>query len=358
MKTFPKILICTVLCAVSAACSKDVGAGAGDTIRLWSGVADHTAAQTKSGTTRELKPLLVFWTDGHFDDSAVGEPHFFTRIPELPIDRYEQTPYNTRVYYPNNQTDVHVAGLIPAPAAGVLTPTVAGSYASFDIVPGDGVTDDEYGVLDVLAAGTQTANSAAPFSAAQKLTFRHALTKLIFSARLSKSMSKYVKYVTVKFLAELTPSRVVWDAAAGAYVPAAGGAESFVFGNYWSDDGVHLADNDRANGSFFYQVSKDYYLDLGYTLILPPGDHLDFIVQYRVADNMSDFDTHPVEELRLVEVPVRIQFPDGNNGFPTLGANESYHIHLILDLYDIHLTGKLLPWEDGGFVSVPVHPTL
>ena len=73
---------------------------------------------------------------------------------------------------------------------------------------------------------------------------------------------------------------------------------------------------------------------------------------------MSDFDTHPVEELRLVEVPVRIQFPDGNNGFPTLGANESYHIHLILDLYDIHLTGKLLPWEDGGFVSVPVHPTL
>ena len=162
MKTFPKILICTVLCAVSAACSKDAGAGAGagDTIRLWSGVADHTAAQTKSGTTRELKPLLVFWTDGHFDDSTVGEPHFFTRIPELPIDQYEQTPYNTRVYYPNNQTDVHVAGLIPAPAAGVLTPTVAGSYASFDSGMGKDFEDGKLTLEQVYAHGKRVGEPA------------------------------------------------------------------------------------------------------------------------------------------------------------------------------------------------------
>ena len=72
---------------------------------------------------------------------------------------------------------------------------------------------------------------------------------------------------------------------------------------------------------------------------------------------MDDFDTRPLEEIRLVELPVRINFTDDSDNRITLGAGDAYEITMRLDLHDIELIGQLRPWEDGGFVPVPIHPT-
>lgn len=358
MKTSIKLLSLFFCCAFSA-CNKGAfpGGDSGRIIRLW---ADEDSPRTRAEPAfdRSLQPLFVFWTTGNFDNPSVEAPHFFTRIPEGVINDYQSTPYNTQVYYPNNDALVSVVGLAPAPGEGHLTPASAGSFAAFDVVPGDGVSDDTFGVTDILVAGKQVGSSSAPLAGSfdNRLVFRHALTKLSFRATLSETMSKYVKFVNVQFPAGLTPARVAWDATNETYVPAAGDAP-FVFGHYWSDDGASLSPSDRRNETYFYQLSKTETESMGYTLILPPGDQMDVVVQYRVADNMDDFDTRPLEELRLVELPVRIYFKDNGNNNISLGAGDAYEITMRLDLHDIELIGKLRPWADGGFVPVAIQPT-
>lgn len=359
MKTLIKLLMLFFCCAFSAACNKGAfpGGDSGRTIRLWT---DEDSPKTRTETTsdRNLQPLFVFWTNGNFDNRTVEAPHFFTRIPEGVINDYQSTPYNTQVYYPNNDALVSVVGLAPAPGEGWLTPVTAGSYAAFNVVPGDGVTDDTYGVMDILTAGKQVGSSSAPLASRleNRLVFQHALTKISFKATLAETMAKYVKFVNVRFPAELTPAKVEWDDVQETYVPTAGD-EPFVFGHYWSDDGTTLSPSDRRNETYFYQLSKSETESMGYTLILPPGDQMDVIVQYRVADNMDDFDTRPLEEIRLVELPVRISFKDNGNNNISLGAGDAYEITMRLDLHDIELIGQLRPCEDGGFVPVPIHPT-
>lgn len=362
MKPIPKILTLFTLCAAFAACEKSsfVSGGSGRIIRLWTDEAEESTS-TRAGEPafdRNLQPLFVFWTYGNFDNGSVGAPHFFTRIPEGVINDYQSIPYNTQVYYPNNDALVSVVGLAPAPGEGWLTPVTEGSIAAFNVVPGDGTTDDTYGVKDILVAGKQVGSSSAPLASRleNRLVFRHALTKISFKATLAETMAKYVKFVNVRFPAELTPAKVEWDEAQETYVPTAGD-EPFVFGHYWTDDGTTLSPSDRRNETYFYQLSKSETESMGYTLILPPGDHMDVIVQYRVADNMDDFDTRPLEEIRLVELPVRIIFTDDSDNHITLGAGDAYEITMRLDLHDIELIGQLRPWEDGGFVPVPIHPT-
>ena len=362
MKAFIKIFTLFSLSAAFTACNKNAAESGepGRTIRLWAGEAQDSpkTRAEETGFDRSLQPLFVFWTSGNFDNGAAGAPHFFTRIPEGVINDYQATPYNTQVYYPNNDVLVSVIGLAPAPGEGWLIPATEGSLAAFNVVPGDGTTDDTYGVRDILVAGKQVGSSSAPLvsSFENRLVFQHALTKLSFKATLAETMTKYVKFVNIQFPSELTPAKVEWDAFRETYVPTAGD-EPFVFGHYWTDDGTTLSPSDRRNETFFYQLSKTETESLGYTLILPPGDHMDIIVQYRVADNMDDFDTRPLEEIRLVELPVRISFKDSWNNPLSLGAGDAYEITMRLDLHDIELIGQSRPWEDGGFVPVPIYPT-
>lgn len=367
MKTIYRILTITAAAVAFAACNKAVDNTRSHEIGLYAGVMDTRAANPADLVTgRDQTPLFLFWTAGNFDDATKSAPDFFVRTPSGVITDYESSKYNTGVYYPLYDQVVYSAGIAPAPGSGYVECATAGSYDEFVItapnVPivlnPDGVPygDDKLGVADVLVTNTISGKDSAPLG---MLTFTHALTKIGFRATLAPTMAKYVKYVTVKFPGSLAPVSATWNATAGTYVIGAGedGTDDYVFGNYWTDNGTSLAENRRANVTYFYQVSKDDDERMGYTHIVPPGSSMAVTVQFKVADRAGDFDTTDFEDLRTVEIPVTINFLDASNQALELKAGDFYDITLRLDLHDIEIIGRLRPWENGGYVSIPYQPT-
>ena len=51
---------------------------------------------------------------------------------------------------------------------------------------------------------------------------------------------------------------------------------------------------------------------------------------------------------------VVINFKDASNNAISLGAGDAYTVRFYFDNYDIELVGQKRPWEDGGFISVPI----
>ena len=325
-------------------------------------------SQASEGSTRSggdtdpaLQPVFVFWTDGAFDDPSRNAPDFFVRIPDGEIDDWESSVYNTGVFYPLHDRTVHAAGLAPAPGDDrMLVPRTEGRWSEFAILGGTCQHgDDEYGVVDVLIAGTVSGNNSSPIS--EPLLFGHALTRLSFKAVLAESMTKFVKYVTITFPGSLAPVGVEWDAVEGRYavVPGEDGDDDFTFGNYWTDDGVFLSTNQRANATQYYMPSKDKTTSMGYLYIVPPeDDEITVVVNYGMCGTVGGFDTpDPANPVREIHKEVTFRFLDGGENPLVLGAGQAYVMTLAFDAADIEIVGQLRDWGDGGHVSMSFQPT-
>ena len=293
MKLIIKILPLIALLGAFMACSKGEHPGSGNTIGLWSGESGSGVPATRADDDTvdpRLQPLFLFWTDGNFNDATAIAPDFFVRIPDGEINDFTVTKFNTNEYYPLNNRTVYATGIAPAPGAGYLEPATAGDYSKFDIlVPDTGVDDDAYGVTDVMASQTLSATDAAPFQQTAPLRFNHLLTKLTFRARLADDMTKFVKYVKVRFPGGLAPATLEWNATTQAYeVKGITGTDpGFLFGNYFTTDAAGMA---RNNNTLFYQLSSDRAQNMGFTHILPPGDAVTVHIEYKMGDYMDAFD--------------------------------------------------------------------
>ena len=55
-----------------------------------------------------------------------------------------------------------------------------------------------------------------------------------------------------------------------------------------------------------------------------------------------------------VELNVNGMMYAASNNAISLGAGDAYTVRFYFDNYDIELVGQKRPWEDGGFISVPI----
>lgn len=374
MKAIIRILPIIALLASFTACSKGEYPGTGEnTIGLWSGEDGTGVLRTRADATidRSLQPLFLFWTSGNFNNASAVAPNFFVKVPEGEINDFSVTQFNTQEYYPLNNKTVYACGLAPAPGDGYLEPVTTGSYAKFNIgVPDTGVDDDAYGVTDVMIADVLSATESVPFAQANPLKFKHAMTKLSFRARLADDMTKFVKYVKVRFPGSLAPVTVEWNATDQKY-EVKGGETAYLFGNYFTTESARLA---RSNNTLYYQLSADRNQQMGYTHIVPPGTSMTVHIVYKMADYIDSFDlkermdageTLTPEEIRkartVVDVDREITIPfyesDGTTALE-LKAGDAYTINLVFNVYTIEMVGQKRDWEDGGYFYIPIQPTL
>ena len=374
MKAIIRILPIIALLAAYTSCSKGEIPGTGEnTISLWSGEDGTGVLRTRADATpdRSLQPLFLFWTSGNFNNTSAVAPDFFVKVPDGEINDFSVTQFNTHEYYPLNNKTVYACGLAPAPGEGYLEPVTTGSYAKFNIgVPDIGVDDDAHGVTDVMIADALSATDASPFTQAHPLNFKHALTKLSFRARLADDMTKFVKYVKVRFPGSLTPLTVEWNTNNQKY-EVKGGETPYLFGNYFTTETAGLA---RSNNTLFYQLSADRTQQMGYTHIVPPGYSMTVHIVYKMADYIDSFDlkermdageTLTAEEIRkartVVDVDREITIPfyesDGTTALE-LKSGDAYTINLVFNVYTIEMVGQKRDWEDGGYYYIPIQPTL
>ena len=356
MKVLHKILLILAAASFAAACGKTVSPEEDSPlIRLRSFTG--TRADGETAVDRSQQPAFLFWTEGNFNNSAVEEPDFFVCLPENVIDAYAEKSYNTRIPYPTENRPVSATGFAPAPGDGYLQFVSDGDYAAFTIPENTSGTttcpDDKYGVMDVLAAKEVVSGSNSSHIA-DPLEFIHAQTKLIFRATAAPTMTKFVKFIQVQFPGSLTPVSLEWNDTDEVYeVKGQSGtdAEGFVFGNFWTTDGILPTSDSRANWTMATQISSDRNQNMGYTYIVPPcATSIDVHILYKMSECQDGFDTGRFREM---DVPVTIEFVDGNNDPVELKAGDAYLITLVFDTYNIEMTGQLRDWVDGGYISLP-----
>ena len=352
MKAIYKVAALVALLAAFSSCNKNEGPASGKSISLWSVEETPNAVTRANEVNRNLQPLFLFWTEGNFNDATKSAPDFFVRTPEGEISTYTTETYKTGVYYPLYNKEVYATGIAPAPGEGYLEFATANDYSKFNIArPASQYPDDDYGVTDVLGATKITGTDATPFVPSSPLIFKHLTTKISFRAKLDQTMTKFVKFVTVKFPGSLTPVTLEWNSTSEAYeVKSSSSVSGFVFGNFWTEDGQFVSRNPRANWTQFYQLTFDYQ-NMGYTHIMPPGSSMEVTVQFKMANHMSDFDTQT--GISNIEVPVTIDFVDGDTPVE-LKAGDAYLVSMIINVFDIELIGRKVAWEDGGYVSIPI----
>lgn len=327
------------------ACQKHVESES--TIGVLSGVVETRA---DGDVDVALQPMFLFWTEGNFNDATKTAPDFFVRTPDGMIDDYKTERYNTGVYYPLYDKLVYAAGIAPAPGTAGIDFATSGDYSSFTIsnTPDPSAYgDDVRGVVDPLAAATISGKDSDELG---RLLFKHATTKIAFEAMLTPTMTKAVTNVRVEIPGSLNATTLTWDATDGIYKVAGGtdDTDDYWMGNFWSTDGTYLADDRRANETRVRLVSPIARERVGYTLIAPPGNSMTVTVKYMQADNADAAFSE-----RVIEGVV-INFKDASNNAISLGAGDAYTVRFYFDNYDIELVGQKRPWEDGGFISVPI----
>ena len=347
-----------------AACERSGMEEARNLIRIASIDMSNTTddASTRAGEgNRALQPMYLFWTDGNFNTVTTQETvDFFVRTPEGDeIDTYKTNPFGTGYYYPFQNKPIYAAGFAPAPGDGYLSFVTTGDYSKFSIPENTAITarrpDDAYGVMDIYSAPMISATDASPFTVANPLQFYHAQTTIYFQAKLADSMTKYVKEVKVHIPGSLTPYTLEWDTSAERYVVKGDDeAAGFIFGNYWTEDGEWLVpkvsgQESRRNEPMFYQLTKETIMKMGYTYIVPPGNHMSFEVVFKMSDTGNDFNEEE-NGARTVTLPVDVTFDNSIS----LGPGDAYTLLLSIDAYDIELIGKKCNWDNGGSINVPI----
>lgn len=352
MKRVYMITALVAALAALTACNRSGMDEAKNLIRIGSMDMSDTDAPTRGAApNRALQPMFLFWTEGNFNSATASAPDFFVRTPEGEIDTYKTSAYGTQVYYPIQNKTIYATGFAPAPGDGYLSFATEGDYSKFIIPakPAGSQPDDAYGVMDILSAPRISATDSNPFTVANPLQFSHAQTKLFFQATLAPGMPKYVQKVKIKFPNSSVPRTLEWSEADKRYVVKGIENEGYeTLLNYWTTDGTNLVDDPRANQTLFYPMSSVKYEKMGYTYIVPPGSHLNFIVMFRLTDDPANFATG--EGVKDVEVNV------STNLDQTLEAGDAYLIKLIIDVRDIELSATKVDWVEGGYygINVPI----
>lgn len=330
-----------------AACSQDGVPGneisGSAEMRIYTDVARADGEKTDAGSTAN-DAVFLFWDFGNVLGNAKDPTPLYVERPEKHIDTYKRPnePYNTGELYPDGNRRVMATGYAPA----TLTPEKrTDNTVNYERLT---IPQDDLCKTDVLTSITPVVASAAlPFDRedGETLQFMHAQSRVYFYAKLAENAEEYLKNVRIKLSPTVVATHVEWDRKQSLYVPQADHGEE--------DSGYTLTQPSDL------MLAAENPLEVGWAYIVP--GQTDLTVEVTVARGESaeatewkDFTVEPTFEFKIVR-DAGDDWDKGKNE-NTLYANESYTFTLVFSEEGIELIGNECPWEEGGYLVIPIYP--
>lgn len=334
-----------------AACSQDGvpdnGASGSVEMRIYTDVARADGEETDAGSTAD-NPVFLFWDFGDVLGNAVDPTPLYVKRPEKHIDTYKRPnePYNTGELYPDGNRRVMATGYAPATLTPEKRTDNTDNYERLTI------PQDDLCKTDVLTSITPVVASAAlPFDRenGETLQFMHAQSRVYFYAKLAEGSKEFLKNVRIKLSPTVVATQVEWKRDKSLYVPIASGQESY-----------ELAQQPNDNNDY-YMLSPENPLEIGWAYIIPERTNL------RVSVTVARAETSDAsgDEWKDVTMEATLYFDIERDGQAeedqgkktnTLYANESYTFTLVFSEEGIELIGNKCPWEEGGYLVIPIYP--
>ena len=329
-----------------AACSQDGvpdnGTSGSAEMRIYTDVARADGEETDAGSTAN-DAVFLFWDFGDVLGNVANPNPLHVKYPQEHIDTYKRPnePYNTDELYPDGNRRVMATGYAPATLTPEKRTDNTDNYERLTI-PKDGLCK-----TDVLTSITPVVASAAlPFDreGGETLQFMHAQSRVYFYAKLAENADEYLKNVRITLPSTVVATQVVWDREKNLYVPEASGRE-----------GHELTQPDD------YMLSSENSLKIGWAYIVPEQTFLTVSVTVARAETAGASE----EEWKDVTMEATLHFDierdgqaeeDQGKNTNTLYANESYTFTLVFSEEGIELIGNKCPWEEGGYLVIPIYP--
>lgn len=334
-----------------AACSQDGvpdnGASGSAEMRIYTDVARADGEETDAGSTAN-DAVFLFWDFGNVLGNVANPNPLHVKYPQEHIDTYKRPnePYNTGELYPDGNRRVMATGYAPATLTPEKRTDNTDNYERLTI-PKDGLCK-----TDVLTSITPVVASAAlPFDRedGETLQFMHAQSRVYFSAKLAEGSKEFLKNVRIKLSPTVVATQVEWKRDKSLYVPIASGQESY-----------ELAQQPNDNNDY-YMLSPENPLEIGWAYIIPEQTNLPVSVTVARAETAGASE----EEWKDVTMEATLYFDierdgqaeeDQGKNTNTLYANESYTFTLVFSEEGIELIGNKCPWEEGGYLVIPIYP--
>ena len=334
-----------------AACSQDGvpdnGASGSAEMCIYTDVARADGEETYAGSTAN-DAVFLFWDFGDVLGNAEYPTPLYVKRPEKHIDTYKRPnePYNTGELYPDGNRRVMATGYAPATLEPEKRTDNTDNYEHLTI-PKDGLCK-----TDVLTSITPVVASAAlPFDRenGETLQFMHPQSRVYFYAKLAENAEEYLKNVRIKLSHTVVATHVEWNRDKSLYVPIASGQESY-----------ELAQQPNDNNDY-YMLTRENPLEIGWAYIVPEQTFLTVSVTVARAETAGASE----EEWKDVTMEATLHFDierdgqaeeDQGKNTNTLYANESYTFTLVFSEEGIELIGNKCPWEEGGYLVIPIYP--
>lgn len=326
---------------------------ADDTMRLYSGIYS-------TGAEDATDAVFLFWDFGDWLSQATDPVPLLVKYPDGDINDYSRpgSPYNTGELYPDGNLRVVATGY--APSSLLPLPQKREdetSTSNYEIlIPKDGGGLCETDILT--SVRPIVASASLPFDRAdgETLLFMHAQSQVIFKAKLAEDMGKFIQKVRIKLAQPIVGTRVIWSRDKSIY-----GIESITEDIATGADGTYTIEQQGDN-----LLSKESPVDIGSAYIVPGQTSLNVLITVERSDNVG-FTSY--EEVSFsAQLPFEISRDhadsedidvDGSMKTEnTLYANESYTFTLVFGEESIELTGNRCEWENGGYLIVPIYPTV
>ena len=307
-----------------AACSQDGvpdnGASGSAEMRIYTDVARADGEETDAGSTAN-DAVFLFWDFGDVLGNAVDPTPLYVKRPEKHIDTYKRPnePYNTGELYPDGNRRVMATGYAPAT---FLVPETDGGRTDYEKLGLPKKDEDQ---------------------------FMHAQSRVYFYAKLAEGSKEFLKNVRIKLSPTVVATQVEWKRDKSLYVPIASGQESYELAQQPNDD------ND------YYMLTPENPLKIGWAYIIPEQTNLPVSVTVARAETAGASE----EEWKDVTMEATLHFDierdrqaeeDQGKNTNTLYANESYTFTLVFSEEGIELIGNICPWEEGGYLIIPIYP--
>ena len=309
-------------------------------MRLYSSTNTQTEEDNDETTTTSNQPVFLFWDFGDWlgQTPAPVTPYHVSK-PDQSIDTYKRPnePYNTGKLYPDGNRRVVATGYAPSS----LTPDSNKGYELLSI-PTSGI-----GTTDILTSITPIVASATlPFDRAdgETLEFMHAQSKVTFYAKLAENMGKFIKDVRISLDPSLIATQVEWSREDFLYKPKSNNSHGYTV--------IQQGDGD-------YQITKENPLEIGWAYIVPEQTTLPVTIKVSRSEDVEF--TNPKEIKFSATLPFTIE-RDENDSWDKgkekniLYANEAYTFTIVFGEEGIELVGNKCPWENGGYIYVPIYP--
>ena len=327
-----------------AACSQDGvpdnGASGSAEMRIYTDVARADGEETDAGSTAD-NPVFLFWDFGDVLGNAVDPTPLYVKRPKKHIDTYKRPnePYNTGKLYPDGNRRVMATGYAPATLTPEKRTDNTYNYERLTI-PQDGLCK-----TDVLTSITPVVASAAlPFDreGGETLQFMHAQSKVIFKGKLAENMGKFIQNVNITLDNASIAERVEWDRKKNLYVPVAGENNSYTI---------------KQQGGF--QINDVEATDIGEAYIVPGQNSLSVTITVDRSEDVSFTQSETVTFSHTLNFEIERSEDsawDAGKKENTLYANEAYTFTILFGEEGIELVGNKCPWENGGYLIVPIYP--